>query len=246
MWFVCYNATDNFDVMNLFHNRQAWIAFLFVAFWIIVANGYSYYMQLNNAEVRYVDHVDTFLMVLLALFLFVQKQAGFPEPLDPRISNFKRILIPVSAGIIFGLLDILTIRVILHPEPYTSLPPFLQPFPYSVFLYMNGALYMEIFYRLLPFMLIMLPVTSFTPEKFHLPVFIVLAVVTSLAEPIMQFPEGALWFRIYATASGFAMNFLQAWYFRKSGFFASLSVRLGHYLVWHILQGIYVEQFELH
>jgi hypothetical protein len=245
MWSGYFRTPATFEAMKLFYNKPAWAAFLFVSFSTIIANGYSYYMQLKGAEVRYIDNIDTFLMSLAALLLFVQKQAGFPEPLDRNISNRKRFLIPMAAGIIFGMLDILTIRVILHPEPYTSLPPFLQPFPYSLFLYLNGALYMEIFYRLLPFMLIMLPVTKFTPEKFHLPVFIVLAVVTSLAEPIMQFPEGALWFRIYATASGFAMNFLQAWYFRKYGFFASLSVRLGHYMVWHILQGIYVEQFEL-
>jgi hypothetical protein len=245
MWSDYFSMPDTFVTMNLFYNRPAWIAFLLVAFWTIAANGYSYYMQLQGADVRYVDNIDTFLMALVALFLFVQKQAGFPEPLDPMISNRKRFLIPMAAGVIFGLFDIFIIRVILHPEPYTSLPPFLQPFPYSVSLYLNGALYMEIFYRLLPFMLIMLPVTKFTPEKFHMPVFMVLAVITSLAEPITQFPDGALWFRIYATASGFAMNFLQAWYFRKYGFFASLSVRLGHYLFWHILQGIYVEQFEL-
>lgn len=231
--------------MKIIPDRTAWTAFLFVAAWTIATNAYSYYMQVKGAEVRYVDNIDTILMSLIALLLFFQKPAGFPSPSDKNISNKNRFWIPAAAGVVFGLLDILTIRVILHPEPYQSLPPFLQPFPYSVFLYVNGAIYMEIFYRLLPFMLVMLPASRYTPEKYHLPIFLVIATISSLAEPIMQFPEGPTWFRIYATASGFAMNFLQAWYFRKYGFFASLSVRLGHYLFWHILQGIYVEQFEL-
>ena len=231
--------------MKLYPDKTAWPAFLFVTLWVIASNAYSYYMELQGCDVRMVDNLDTILMSLIAIFLFFQPSAGFPSPLDKSISNKNRFWIPALAGTIFGLLDILVIRVILHPEPYTSLPPFLQPFPYSIFLYVNGAIYMEIFYRLLPFMLIMLPVTWFTPRKYHFPVFLVLAVISALAEPIMQFPDGATWFRVYATASGFAMNFLQAWYFRKYGFFASLSVRLGHYLFWHILQGIYVEQFEL-
>jgi hypothetical protein len=231
--------------MKIYPDKKAWPAFLFVAVWTIAANAYSYFMHIKGVEVRLVDNLDTVLMCVIAILLFFQPSAGFPSPMDKSISNKNRFWIPAIAGIIFGLLDILVIRVILHPEPYTSLPPFLQPFPYSVFLYVNGAIYMEIFYRLLPFMLVMLPVTWFTPGKYHFPIFIILAVISALAEPIMQFPDGATWFRIYATASGFAMNFLQAWYFRKYGFFASISVRLGHYLFWHILQGIYVEQFEL-
>jgi hypothetical protein len=50
---------------------------------------------------------------------------------------------------------------------------------------------------------------------------------------------------VYATVSGIAMN---AWQFKsylKYGFVASLAVRLGHYLIWHILLGIYVEFIEL-
>ncbi|HLO82589.1 MAG TPA: hypothetical protein VK166_16605 [Chitinophagaceae bacterium] len=231
--------------MNAFSNKPGWTAFLFVSFWAITANAYSYYMMIRSCEVRYVDNIEVFLMVLVAILLFFQKQAGFPQPVDLNISNRKRFLIPLVAGLLFGMLDILTVRIFQHPEPYSTLPPFLQPFPYSVFLYVNGAIYMELIYRLLPFTLIMLPVTRFTDEKYHSPVFMAVAIISSLAEPIMQYPDGALWFRIYATISGFAMNLLQAWYFRKYGFFASLSVRIGHYLVWHILQGVYVEAFEL-
>ncbi len=231
--------------MNAFSNRPGWTAFLFVTFWAIAANAYSYFMMIRSCEVRHVDNIETLLVVLVAILLFFQKQAGFPQPIDLTIGNRNRFLIPVVAGLLFGMLDIIFVRVLQHPQPYTSFPPYLQPFPYSVFLYINGAIYMEVFYRLLPFTLIMLPVTRFTPEKYHFPIFIAIAIITSLVEPILQFPEGALWFRIYSTVSGFAMNFLQAWYFRKYGFFASLSVRVGHYLVWHILHGIYVEAFEL-
>lgn len=41
------------------------------------------------------------------------------------------------------------------------------------------------------------------------------------------------------------MNFLQAIHYRKAEFLATLSLRLGHYLLWHVLLGVYVENVEL-
>jgi hypothetical protein len=41
------------------------------------------------------------------------------------------------------------------------------------------------------------------------------------------------------------MNLSQAVYFRKAGFLASLTLRLGHYILWHILLGVHVEYYEL-
>jgi hypothetical protein len=41
------------------------------------------------------------------------------------------------------------------------------------------------------------------------------------------------------------MNLLQAYRLRKAGFGAAWMLRLGHYLVWHIALGLYVEMVEL-
>jgi hypothetical protein len=71
------------------------------------------------------------------------------------------------------------------------------------------------------------------------------AILTSLREPLEQLPNGETLFVVYSLLTGFLMNFLQAIYYKKSGFLASLAVRLGHYLFWHILLGIYVQYFEL-
>lgn len=40
-----------------------------------------------------------------------------------------------------------------------------------------------------------------------------------------------------ALISGFAMNFLQAFYFKKAGFLASITIRLDPYLIWQNYQG---------
>lgn len=196
-------------------------------------------------NIRLWDWMNVVVLLAGLPFIFLQQQAGLPELLDQRVSSKNRFLKPALIGIVFGLLDILVVKIILHPEPYESLPPFLQPFPYSISLYSSGALELEIFYRLIPLTLLMLAGRYIAKGKYATHFFWVAAVLTSLREPLEQFPSGATWFVTYALLSGFLMNFLQAWYFRKAGFLASLIVRLGHYLVWHILLGIYVEYVEL-
>jgi hypothetical protein len=133
----------------------------------------------------------------------------------------------------------------MHPEPYSELPPFLQPFPYSLFLYFSGAFDVEVFYRFIPITILLLIGIRFKEGKYYNQFFWAGAVLTALREPLEQLPSGSTAFILYSLLSGFGMNFLQAIYLKRSGFLASLSVRLGHYLIWHILLGIYVEFFEL-
>lgn len=70
-------------------------------------------------------------------------------------------------------------------------------------------------------------------------------ILTALREPLEQFPSGQMAYLLYAFLTGLFLNALQAYYFKKAGFLASLSMRLGHYLFWHILLGVYVQYFEL-
>jgi hypothetical protein len=133
----------------------------------------------------------------------------------------------------------------MHPEPYTELPPFLQPFPYSIFLYFSGAFEIEVFYRLIPLTLILLLGKWLAGGKYFDTFLWSAIVLTSLREPIEQLPNGELWLVVYSLLTGFLMNYFQAIYFKNAGFLASLTLRLGHYLFWHILLGIYVQFFEL-
>lgn len=101
--------------------------------------------------------LENFLWLALGLpFLMLQKYVGVPNFIQSNISNKKRVLYPLLIGAVFGILDILVIKIIQHPQPYTELPPFLQPFPYSIFLYFSGALEIEVFYRLIPITIILL------------------------------------------------------------------------------------------
>jgi hypothetical protein len=177
--------------------------------------------------------------------LLVQRQAGLPSFVPGRAwfaQSGWRVLV---AGWIFGVLDVLAIKVIQHPQPYTELPPFLQPFPYSLLLYTSGALEIEVMYRLIPLTLIMLLAMRYAAPAWQQRIFWIAAVLTALREPLEQWPSGPAWFVVYAFITGFGMNLLQAACYRKHGFMASLLLRLGHYLVWHILLGVYVQFVEL-
>jgi hypothetical protein len=177
--------------------------------------------------------------------LFFQTKANLPNFWEENISIKQRLLLPALIGAIFGILDIVVFKLILHPEPYTELPPFLQPFPYSCFLYFSGAFEIEIFYRLIPLTIILLLGKWFEKGKYFYAFFLTGAILTSFREPLEQLPDGGLLIISYSFLTGFAMNYLQAIFYKKSGFLASLFLRLGHYLFWHILLGIYVEYFEL-
>lgn len=156
-------------------------------------------------------------------------------------SNFKTWGIPILIGLAFGLLDLIIIELILpHPVHQELPPPYTQPFPYSIFLYFSGALEIEVFYRLIPITLVLAIASRIKNGRNLNAAFWIIAVLTALREPIEQFPNGPNWFVIYALVSGFTMNLLQAYYFRKQSFIASLSIRLSHYFVWHILNGILI------
>lgn len=233
---------------ELFRKREIiYNLILYSAFMLIAVIGiiYGNVIQSNFTFLRVWNYQNVLILLLGIPFLFLQTKVNLPNLWEENISNKQRLLLPVLIGAIFGILDIIVVKLILHPEPYSELPPFLQPFPYSIFLYFSGAFEIEIFYRLIPLTIFLLLGKWYANGKFINVFFWIGAVLTSLREPLEQLPNEGTLFIIYSLLTGFLMNFLQAIYYRKSGFLASLTLRLGHYLCWHILLGIYVEYFEL-
>ena len=205
---------------------------------------YGDYLAAKHITIRQWNFNNLLFVLPFMPLLFLQEKASLPSV---GTINLKKAgwMSTFGVGMIFGLLDLIVVKIMMHPEPYTEMPPFLQPFPYSIFLYSSGALEIELYYRMMPLTIVLLINNLLFKGKYQNILFIILGIITSLIEPIQQFPEGAVWFIVYATLSGIAMN---AWQFRsylKYGFLASLAVRLGHYLIWHILLGIYVQYIEL-
>lgn len=186
---------------------------------------------------------DALLLGLLGFgAVLLQEHAGLPGLLDPAIPGWRRWWLPAGIGLGFAAADVLVFEFLLPHDPYTSLPPFLQPFPWSLLLYTSGAIYVETLYRLLPLTLGLLLMRRFAPESWAGPGFWVLACALALIEPLEMFIGGDnLALTLYAFLSGLAFNLLIAWAYRGAGWLAGLSLRLGHYLLWHILLGIWVE-----
>ncbi|MFN8255654.1 MAG: hypothetical protein U0W24_08205 [Bacteroidales bacterium] len=234
-------------LLNIFKKQGQLNLFTYLVFILIALVGmvFGKFISQNYSSLRIWEITD--LLVLLAgiPFLFFMSKAGIPDFWQPEITNRYRFLIPALLGCVFGILDIFVFKILLHPEAYKELPPFLQPFPYSVFLYFSGAFEIEIFYRLIPLTLILLLGIWFKKGKYSTVFFVVGAIITSLREPLEQMPETGTLIIIYSLVTGFAMNYIQAIWFKRAGFLSALSVRLGHYLFWHILLGIYVQFIEL-
>lgn len=219
----------------------------YLVFLIIALIGIFYGKSLSGKfQFLRVWEFSNILLLLLGIpFLFFQTRSGLPEFWQVSVPGRHRFLFPLLIGVSFGILDIIVFKIVLHPQPYSELPPFTQPFPYSLFLYFSGAFEVEVFYRLIPITLILLAGKWIKKGAYYNLFFIAGAILTSLREPLEQLPDGSFMLISYSLLTGFLMNLLQAFWYQKAGFLASLSIRLGHYLIWHILLGIYIQLFEI-
>jgi hypothetical protein len=219
------------------------ILFYFVFLLMAIAGifyGNSISSEFNNLRIWTYENIALLLIGLP--FIFLQQHAGLPCIYNSENSLSNRLFKPLLIGILFGIADLIVIEFFLTATTHTSMPPYTQPFPYSLFLYSSGAFEIEVFYRLIPITLVLLIFSKIKKGAYQSQAFWVIAILTALREPIEQLPLDAVWWFIaYSVATGFAMNFIQAIYFRKFGWASSVYIRLGHYLVWHILNGIYIQ-----
>jgi hypothetical protein len=228
--------------------KETSVNLLFYIFFLLIAcTGMIYGQSIrgNYSFLRVWEFQNVLVLLLGVPCLFIQSRIELPDFMASNVPNRQRFLIPVLIGAVFGILDVLVIKILLHPEPYTELPPFLQPFPYSIFLYFSGALEIEVFYRLIPLSIILLIGKSYKNGRNFQTFLWVGIILTAFREPLEQLPDGGITFIFYSFVTGFLMNLMQAIYFKKAGFIASLTLRSGHYLFWHILLGIYVQYVEL-
>jgi hypothetical protein len=221
--------------------------FVYLSFILVAVIGIFYGNSIKNEfEFLRIWETSNILLLLFGIpFLFLFERLQIPNFWENKITIKHKLYLPITIGAIFGLLDIFVIKILMHPEPYTSLPPYLQPFPYSLFLFFSGALEIEIFYRLIPISLILLLSLVVKKNSYSNFFFWIAAVFTALREPLEQLPSEGTVLIMYSFFTGFLMNFFQAIYFKNYGFVSCLFIRLGHYLFWHILLGVYVEFIEI-
>ncbi|HET6845809.1 MAG TPA: hypothetical protein VFH29_03185 [Anaerolineales bacterium] len=178
---------------------------------------------------------------------------GFMPAFDSRVTNRRRFLLPLLAGIGIGVLAVL-IDIVTQGtkfiETQAGEASFNVYFPASLLVYTAGTVSVEALYRLLPFPLLFgLIAYVILRRRADSKVFTVLAVVLALFEPLTQglgilfmkptenpwIPFLTLFLPYFITS--YPMNLIQAFLFRRRGLLASFSMRIGYYLVWHILYG---------
>jgi hypothetical protein len=208
----------------------------------VVTSLVGYWLAARGMAVRVFGWSSLSVVTLGAVGVYLGPRTGFPHPLDARVTARQRFLVPALVGVAFGVGDVALFKLVIHPAPLTGLMPFMQPFPYSVLLYAAGALETEALHRLIPMPLLLWLAGKVIPGKGASPaLFLVLAVLTSAVEPYLQLPEGPGGLLAFSFGNGFVFNLLQALFFRWYGLLAALTVRLGHYLVWHVLFGLVTE-----
>jgi hypothetical protein len=181
------------------------------------------------------------------LGIWLASRTGFPAAWHPVLPAWRWLAIPFLIGMGFGLITIadeLVYHWIAIFQTKQLMPTFHTPFPGSLLLYPGGAIIVEVLYRLVPIPLLLWLISSVILRgRSQTQTFCALAALTSLLEPAGQ-DLSYLPYGIIPVAASFlpdyAFNFVQAIFFRRYGFLAAIVVRLGDYLVWHILYGNFV------
>lgn len=182
------------------------------------------------------------------LAIAAMHRTGFPAAWDARFAARNRLLLPLLVGAAGGLL---AIGIELYGGATKILAAklggaFNVDFPGSLLVYSAGAISMEALFLLIPLPILLWLISNVILRgRGQTQTFWALAVVSSAAEPLLQggslvlLAGGALPTPVvvmYAIES-FAHNFASAYLFRRYGFLAAILVRLGHYMLWHVLFG---------
>jgi len=202
---------------------------------------------LENHPYRFLFEPTMVAIVAVAggVGVHLASRTGFPAAWDRRVNTRMRFGYPLAIGAVFGVVAIvldLTTGSIAFILDVTGGDRFNAPFPASILLYSGGAVVLEVIYRLLAIPVVLwIAFQLGLPERYRLISFVILAVLTSLIEPLSQaevaFEAGRYDLAYSQFALAFAGNLAQAYFFLRAGFLAAISVRLGNYAVWHVLYG---------
>jgi hypothetical protein len=198
------------------------------------------------------DNIVIFgLLGLMGVWL--SERTGFMPALDPRVSNRQRYLWPVLAGGAIGLLasviDLFTNGTQFLADQM-GVDSFNTAFPASLFVYTSGTVLIEAVFRLFIFPAL-LGLISYVilrkrwPEQVFWALALLLSVLEPLgqlsgqmsAKPIEDFGQFFVMLFLPMVLTNYPMGVAQAWLFRRYGFLASFTLRIGYYIIWHIVYG---------
>jgi len=185
--------------------------------------------------------------------VWLADRTGFMPALDPRVSNRQRYLIPLLVGGGLGalaiLLDLITNGTQFIAENMGE-SSYNTDFLTSLFVYTSGTVMVESIFRLFLFPAL-LGLISYVllKKRWQEQIFWMLVIPLSFLEALGQLSGqltanvmenfGPFFLAIFLPmlATNYPMAVAQAYFFRKYGFLASFTLRMGYYIIWHILYG---------
>lgn len=178
--------------------------------------------------------------VLGGIGAVLASRTGFPDPLASDISWGRRIGRAALIGLAFGAtlvaFDMLTGYSRLAAAEHGIDRQYSDPLS-MLLIFTAAPAYVEAVYRLFPIPLLLLVSTVAFRGRWQEPTFWILAMATSLLEPLSQttwvLPASAPIFA-FVFIHGFALNLSQAALFRRDGFVAAIVLRTAFYLLWHV------------
>ena len=217
--------------------KTSFVIYGVLVLWTAIVAAMSQFVM--SPAVRGVAWPQVAIAILGFLGVWLLRSARLPEFLNGagplRIFGF-----PFLIGLVFGCINVICVQTIMPVDRGGPMPPFLQPFPWSLALFSAGAVVMEAMFRLIPLPLITAALLriSRSPNS-DWPFWIASAVVVA-AETFLILQEIPPPLRILIVFLA-ALSVIQVILFKKFGYLASLFTRLGHYAVWHIGFGIWFQ-----
>ncbi len=227
-------------------SNSVWVWLALVAYLVIVKIILDAFLPQAFADPA---QASQFSWVSLAIYsvvglvgVLLSLRTGFPDAWEAGQSLWPRLILPTAIGIGLGILMVLIdlstgftrLFAANHglTQQYTNFP--------SMFLIFTAApIIVETAYRLFIIPLLLWIVSSLILKgKVQTEIFWILAILTSLLEPLGQISDLQVLPQVLAITLGviyFGINMIQAGFFRKYGFLAAIMVRVGFYLVWHVL-----------
>ena len=243
-WFTTWPETYR---QRLINSATVWLGLM--AYWVVMDVLLARYPAPASGRQLFPEGWGA--LVFFAVFGLIgaafAARTGFPAAWDARIPASRRLLLPLLVGVGFGVVAIVIEGVTrsLH-----IIEAFFGPanvaFPSSLFTSTAGAIKFELEYLLfiVPTLLWLVSNVALR-RRGQTQSFWILAALSSAIEPTTQgislyvLANGAIGLAAFAAylVHSYAFNFTSAVSFRRYGLLAPVLVRLGNYLVWHVLYG---------
>jgi hypothetical protein len=184
--------------------------------------------------------VIAIISVLGVIGILASARTGFPGFWDPNITVFRKLIVPLIAGLLTGLIAIAVDSVFGLSKTVAAkmgTESVHIPFPSSAFVYPAAAILVSVFQYLIPIPILVWIISNVILRgRFQEKIFWIIGILAALVEPFSQAAmlKGIPSLPVVAFILVFAANLVQLYLFRKSGFLSTVFYRLFFYVVWHI------------